>query len=141
VPDVPLAQALLALGSLHDATAAGEREMPLDVLRGRAVVAVAAVGNPGAFVRQLRQAGAEPRPAIFADHYQFTPEDARRLAAGVRDGEVAVCTLKDAVKLAPLWPRGGPPLWYVSQTVVIEHGGDAIAAVLDAVLRASHRQP
>jgi tetraacyldisaccharide 4'-kinase len=38
-----------------------------------------------------------------------------------------VCTLKDAVKLSPLWPRVGPALWYVSQHVAVERG----AALLD----------
>ena len=30
-----------------------------------------------------------------------------------------ITTLKDAVKLAPLWPAKGPLLWYVSQAVEV----------------------
>jgi tetraacyldisaccharide 4'-kinase len=44
---------------------------------------------------------------------------------------MAVCTLKDAVKLGPLWPRNAPPLWYLSQAVVVERG----AAPLHEALR------
>jgi tetraacyldisaccharide 4'-kinase len=41
-----------------------------------------------------------------------------------------VCTLKDAVKLGPVWPREAPPLWYLSQRVVVEFG----AADLDGII-------
>jgi len=54
--------------------------------------------------------------------------------AGAR---LIVTTLKDAVKLGPLWPRGAPPLWYVSQRVTVERGADALAARLDAVAGAA----
>ena len=47
-----------------------------------------------------------------------------------------VCTLKDAVKLGPLWPRVAPPLWYVSQTVVVERGAPALDRALARVLEA-----
>jgi tetraacyldisaccharide 4'-kinase len=52
----------------------------------------------------------------------------------VRDAaahEMVVCTLKDAVKLAPHWPRVAPALWYVSQSVSFEAG----ELELDRVLR------
>ena len=51
-----------------------------------------------------------------------------------------ICTLKDAVKLAPRWPREGPPLWYVSLRCRIEAGHAAVSAMLDRVLaaRSSH---
>jgi hypothetical protein len=47
-----------------------------------------------------------------------------------------LCTLKDAVKLAPRWPRFGPPLWYVSQQVKVERGVGGIEHVLDDLVRA-----
>jgi tetraacyldisaccharide 4'-kinase len=46
-----------------------------------------------------------------------------------------VCTLKDLVKLGPLWP-GPSPLWYVSQRVDVETGADALDAVLKTTLDA-----
>ena len=56
-------------------------------------------------------------------------------------GEIAVCTLKDAVKLSPHWPREAPPLWYVSQSVMVEEGRDALDALITRVLAARPFNP
>jgi hypothetical protein len=47
-----------------------------------------------------------------------------------------VCTLKDAVKLAPQWPDRGVPLWYVSQRAEVERGAHLLDASLALVLAA-----
>jgi tetraacyldisaccharide-1-P 4'-kinase len=47
----------------------------------------------------------------------------------------AVCTLKDAVKLASRWP-GPSRLWYVSQQLVVEQGAEDIDRLLKRVLEA-----
>jgi tetraacyldisaccharide 4'-kinase len=76
----------------------------------------------------------------FPDHHAFSATDATRIADTVRNatGDLAgvVCTLKDAVKLGPLWPREAPPLWYVSQTVVVERGAEALDRAFARVLAA-----
>ena len=63
-------------------------------------------------------------------------ESLARRAERVPGGALVVCTLKDAVKLGPLWPDLAPPLWYVSQRVTVERGGgaidDLVARLLDA---------
>jgi tetraacyldisaccharide 4'-kinase len=51
--------------------------------------------------------------------------------------DLVVCTLKDAVKLAPLWPRGGVALWYLSQAVTVERGAEALDALLERLVTAS----
>jgi len=120
-----------------------------DWLNGRTIVVATAIGNPDAFVAQLRALGAMiPRVLRFPDHHAFSVDDARRITAATRDpqsdtqsgvkSEVAgvVCTLKDAVKLGPLWPREAPPLWYVSQTVVVERGAEALDRAFARVLAA-----
>ena len=116
-----------------------------DWLRGRTIVVATAIGDPDAFVAQLHALGAMiPRVMRFPDHHAFSVDDARRIAAATRDTqsnvrrEVAgvVCTLKDAVKLGPLWPREAPPLWYVSQTVVVERGAEALDRAFARVLAA-----
>jgi tetraacyldisaccharide 4'-kinase len=112
----------------------------LGALRGADVLAVAGVGDPAAFASQLAAAGAAVELARFRDHHAYTPADAAALAARAGRGAGArliVTTLKDAVKLGPLWPRGAPPLWYVSQRVTVERGADALAARLDAVAGAA----
>jgi len=121
----------------HGAAAARE----LGSLRGTDVLAVAGVGDPAAFASQLAAAGAAVELARFRDHHAYTPADAAALAARAAGSgagaRLIVTTLKDAVKLGPLWPRGAPPLWYVTQRVTVERGADALAARLDAVAGAA----
>lgn len=105
-----------------------------DGVRGRRVLAVSGIGDPGAFEAQLRTAGAEVVSAAFPDHHAFTAADAASLARRGDDAALVVCTLKDAVKLGPLWPRLASPLWYVSQRVVVERGGEVLDGLLDRLL-------
>ena len=104
---------------------------PLGALRGVRVLAVSAIGAPGAFARQLTDAGAQVTAVPYPDHHAFTAEDVRAITVRAAGAARVVCTLKDAVKLGPLWPPQAPPLWYLSQTVVIERGGEAVEALLD----------
>jgi tetraacyldisaccharide 4'-kinase len=108
---------------------------PLGILRGRAVLAIAAIGEPDAFARQLELLGADVTLARFRDHHGFTAADVATLAARVPAGGLVVCTLKDAVKLAALWPPSSP-LWYVSQRLVVEDGAEHLNELLDRVLAA-----
>jgi hypothetical protein len=43
---------------------------------------------------------------------------------------MVVCTLKDAVKLAPMWPAAAPPLLYVLQRLEVESGNAALERLL-----------
>jgi tetraacyldisaccharide 4'-kinase len=104
------------------------------------VLAIAGVGNATAFAEQLSQAGATVRLRAFPDHHPFTESDARSLAHALEGDEIPLCTLKDAVKLAPLWPREAAAIGYVSQAVIVEEHGDAIDAVLELVNHARLRQ-
>jgi tetraacyldisaccharide 4'-kinase len=131
---VPVATVALAIGALSRGEVGDE--IPLQTIAGRRVLAISAVGDPGSFERQLESAGARVRAARFPDHHRFTAGDAVTLADGLAPDELPVCTLKDHVKLAPLWPRAAPALWYVSQRVAPESGESAIDRALDAVLRA-----
>jgi tetraacyldisaccharide 4'-kinase len=130
----PVATVALAIGALSRGEAGDE--MAPEALAGRRVLAISAVGDPGSYERQLESAGARVRAARFPDHHRFTAGDADTLADGLAPDELAVCTLKDHVKLAPLWPRAATALWYVSQRVAPESGASAIDQALDAVLRA-----
>lgn len=109
----------------------------LDVLREVRIVAVAAVGEPEAFFTQLRDIGARLVHAVpFRDHHAFTAADAAQLVHGAAAADAVVCTLKDAVKLAPLWPDRGVPLWYVSQRAEVERGAHLLDASLALILAA-----
>ncbi len=132
-PGVPVAVAHLAP---HDARDASGGRQALASLSGRSPLAITSIADPRAFAAQLVLAGIAPQLAVFADHHEFSEDEVSRLAREASAAGGAICTLKDHVKLAPLWPRGGPQLLYVSQRVHIESGIEAVDAALVAVLAA-----
>jgi tetraacyldisaccharide 4'-kinase len=111
-------------------------ESPLASLAGKRVVAVAAVGTPESFFTQLRALGADVLELPFRDHHRFDVADVTRMQRLAEGREGIVCTLKDAVKLIPLWRGAGAPLWYVSQAAVVERGRALLDASLDVILTA-----
>ncbi len=128
-PGVPVAVAHLALAEVVAWT--GGASEALSALRGSRVLAIAGVGAPEAFVAQLQAVGATVDAAVFPDHHAYSALDLRGLAARMAAADRVVCTLKDAVKLGVIWPAGVPPLWYLSQSVVLEAGAVAVQALLD----------
>lgn len=114
---------------------------PLGSLRGRRLIAAAAIGDPSAFLRQLQPFEGHVVARTWPDHHAFGEEEARELAGSSGEADLVVCTLKDAVKLAPLWPRAGLPLWYVSQKVSFERGEHEVRRVLTALLDARSSSP
>ncbi len=136
-PGVPTAIVHLALGEIRIGVAP---PASLASIAGRRVLAIAGIGNGDAFGEQLRQAGATVRMKAFPDHHPFTEADARALARDLGADEIALCTLKDAVKLLSLWPREARAIGYVSQAVIVEESKDAIDAILDLVIDARLRQ-
>lgn len=138
-PAIPRVSVHLAPGALVRAGEGGGGEArSLESMRGASVRAILSIGDPQAFVAQLEAAGIEVRASIYPDHHAFTASEVAALASGLSASDAVVCTLKDAVKLAPHWPRlgGGPPLWYVSQQVMVERGVGGIEHVLDDLVRA-----
>ena len=148
-PDVPIAFVRLIPGDVRLATseqsaatgaaagAAAARTHATDWLVGRELCVTTAIGDSAAFERQVRDLGAIVRLSRhFPDHYAYTRDDAETLALSATGTSGVLCTLKDAVKLAPLWPREAPPLWYLSQSVFVDRGADAFARVFARVLMA-----
>ena len=91
------------------------------------------------FIRsgQVRALGvAECVSIVFQDHHRFTETDVARIVRAAAHADVVVCTLKDAVKLTPLWPRAALPLWYVSQRAEVERGEQLLSATLATVMSA-----
>lgn len=118
---------------------AGTERRPASVVAGRDVSVLAAIGDPRALARQLEALGARVTLTAYPDHHPFAPEDVATFAASVSPDGLAVCTLKDAVKLQLLWPREAGPLWYVSQRVAVERGVGGIERILDDFTRALDR--
>ena len=131
LPAAILALELDALRSMDDA-----RTLPLEALAGAQVLLIAGIGDPAALRRQFEQRGAQVRERAFPDHHVFTTSEITDTVRSARADEVVVCTLKDAVKLAGLWPRAAPGLWYVSQRVNVEEGVDSLNGSFDVLLRA-----
>jgi tetraacyldisaccharide 4'-kinase len=136
-PGVPRAAAHLAPAALIDAHSATSR--PLSSLAGADVLAVAGVAGPAAFRQQLEELGARVQLHAYPDHYAFTTRDALLLAQTAERAQIVVCTLKDAVKLAPVWPRGGSGLWYLSQQVILERGRPEMERLIGGILEARSR--
>lgn len=107
----------------------GERR-PAESLAPGTVLAISAIGDPRAFEAQLRATGARVAARPFRDHHAFTSAEVARLAAEARGADVTVCTLKDAVKLGPIWPASAPPLWYLSLQVRVEQGAEGLEALV-----------
>jgi len=146
-PMLPRVSVRLELSELRRADAPRESQ-PLDVLAGASVRAILSIADPTAFIRQLEIRGARVRASTFPDHHAFTADEIAQLAADAKretdanssEGtSLVVCTLKDAVKLAPHWPRLAPPLWYVSQQVLVERGVGGLERVLDDAVRVRSR--
>jgi tetraacyldisaccharide 4'-kinase len=87
----------------------GAAAQPLDRFRGELVHAVAGIGNPARFFRELRRHGIEPIEHPFPDHHPFTAGD---LDFG--DRLPVLMTEKDAVKCRPF---ADARLWQVPVTV------------------------
>jgi tetraacyldisaccharide 4'-kinase len=141
-PRVPRSTVHLLPGSLVAAAAVSDRrERPLSELRGHDLRVITAIGDPQAFVSQLEQCGARVHADVYPDHHRFEDDEIERFVATIPDNGLAVCTLKDAVKLANRWPREAPTLWYVSQRVSVERGVGGVEHILDELTRTRDRMP
>jgi tetraacyldisaccharide 4'-kinase len=136
-PKVPRSTLWLAPVDLRSASVAGEAEQhrPLSDLSGRDASVITAIGDPGAFVHQLEAAGARVIADIYPDHHHFEPGEITRFARSIPADGLAICTLKDAVKLVHRWPREAPTLWYVSQRVSVVRGVGGVEHILDELTR------
>jgi tetraacyldisaccharide 4'-kinase len=131
VPNIPIAMVHLAPHQLERAD--GKESRPLETLKGATVRSIVGIGEPGAFQRQLEQLGANVQMTALRDHHAFTAAEAESFANSTPADALVVCTLKDVVKLSPLWPpsRG---LWYVSQHLVVEQGAEYLDRLCASVL-------
>lgn len=109
---------------------AGDENMQMGYVEGKRIFVVTSIADPLSFHGQLADAGAHVTAWGFPDHFSFSENDTKAIAAEARKYDMAVCTLKDAVKLGPLWPALAPKLWYVKQRVEVESGREHLAAIL-----------
>jgi tetraacyldisaccharide 4'-kinase len=131
-PGKPVIVALLSHADLIRETGIRTVSDVADIA-GKSVLAIAAVGNPHVFFDQLDCAGGRITRRAFPDHHRFDRAEAEQLAKEAANHDFAICTLKDAVKLGPLWPAPAKPLWYVSLAVTIERNRDQLDRILDSL--------
>jgi tetraacyldisaccharide 4'-kinase len=130
-PSTEQAVVHFAFSELRPAAREKGSDTPISALHGRAVIAIAGIADPETFFRQLTNAGAAVTPFAFPDHHRYVAADVSRiLAAGGAGDAMVVCTLKDAVKLAQMWPATAPPLLYVLQRLEVESGTQALERLL-----------
>ena len=103
----------------------GEPPRPLEYFRGRPVHAVAGIGNPARFFRDLRARGLDVIEHAFADHHPFALQD-----VSFEDALPVLMTEKDAVKCASF---AAPTLWSVPTTATFSEA--QARELLDHVLR------
>lgn len=133
-PQTPVAIVRLAADRVCP-TAAGLDDSVANWMPGRRLLLVTAIADPEAFARQIRAAGARVvAHHRFPDHHAFSAKEAEALSREGCSADGVLCTLKDAVKLGPLWPRAGSSLWYVSQTLVVDRGADILMHECERVL-------
>ncbi|MBU6367402.1 MAG: tetraacyldisaccharide 4'-kinase [Gemmatimonadetes bacterium] len=139
-PKVPRAIVRLVQGQLHRVAGGEEGRGPIDAGHAGALLAVSAIGDPTAFESQLEAHGGLVRRRLrYPDHHAYGEADLDQIVRLSEGCAGVVCTLKDAVKLAPQWPATAVPLWYVSQAVLVESGLEVLVGGIDRVLSARLR--
>lgn len=143
-PDVPRAvvrlvphRVRLVAAAADGVTETSTTEHHLGWLAGRRLLLTSAIADAEALERQVVAQGVRlVRHQRFPDHHDFSAVDIERLARLAAGTDGVLCTLKDAVKLGPRWPREAGPLWYVSQTLVVDRGAEVLERECDRVLAA-----
>ncbi len=79
---------------------------------GKAIYAVAGIGNPARFFKQLTKSGLVFKSLAFPDHQAFRPADLQ-----IAGAEVILMTEKDAVKCAAFAEAGW---WYLPVSAVVD---------------------
>ena len=107
--------ALLAAQGAGNAGGTPEMRQPLEMLRGRRVLAFCGLGNPAGFRHTLEVCGYDVVDFHeFPDHHAYGPDDLDALATAARQtgAEALVCTQKDLVKIG-VDRLGDRPLWAI----------------------------
>jgi len=141
-PRIPRSTIRLSPNDLRSVQGAAQQSVhrPLSDVAGKHLRVLTAIADPDAFTRQLELLGGRVTAELYPDHHRFEPKEIARFARSIPPDGLAICTLKDAVKLADRWPREAPTLWYVSQRVNVERGVGGVEHILDDLTRARARR-
>lgn len=115
-------------------------ESRLSALRGKAVLAFCAIGNPAGFEATLKGLDVDVRDLeIFPDHHAFAPDDIERLEKKCAELGVTamVTTAKDAVKLQEHINKMKDQIkwFYLDIMIEVSQGHEQIVRRVDSLLR------
>lgn len=107
---------------------------PIDIIKGKKIIALSAIGNPASFEQTLCNSGAEVIESFrFPDHHEYTLEEIQdTMDQAIREGAEAIATTeKDAVKLPRLPEKeGNLPIYVITVEVVMQDEGKQIDQLL-----------
>ena len=133
-PAAGVAVCALAIDGIR-ALPGAEEQRPASQLAGERVLAVTSIAQPAPFAAQLTELGAEVELFAFRDHHEFTAADAEEIAHRAA-GRTIVVTRKEAVKLRSFARLQDHPLFFATQRVELELGGDEVEQALKELARA-----
>jgi tetraacyldisaccharide 4'-kinase len=135
----PVAVAHLGLRSLEGML--GGAPTPASALAGKRVIVASAIGDPDAFVGQVKAVGAAVQVAAWRDHHRYRDSDVAWLARAARRADHLVVTEKDAVKLRDRWPAAAPEPLVAVLDLQWEGGNAPLLAALDTVAARARPSP
>jgi tetraacyldisaccharide 4'-kinase len=119
--------------------ASDDAVLPLDALTGQQARAFAGIADGTAFFETARGLGVPLGECrAFGDHYAYTAADVQELA--VAGGGIVVTTEKDLVKVGPLWPASGPPLYALRIGMKLNDPAGFFAALDKGIWNASPKR-
>ena len=154
-PSAPIYRSRIETAGLFDV--ASGKQLPMENLTGRRVLASAGLGNPEAFFRALEDSGATLTARLhFRDHHRYTAADVETILGAAWNGkaQLVVTTEKDLVNLCHAVERsvveeegveaaaarlfGAVPLAWLGIDMKVENGDELIGRIVEAV---SRREP
>ncbi|MEO8409634.1 MAG: tetraacyldisaccharide 4'-kinase [Propionivibrio sp.] len=114
------------VGQRFVALSDAQRFCSADQLCGKRLYAIAGIGDPSRFFRQLQALGLEFTPRAYPDHHDYRADDLAFAADGV-----LLMTEKDAVKCVALTAREAWVLPVEAQVLVAPDGRSLLATILE----------
>ncbi len=135
--DIPSGDFHLIQTYLQKVNCAQEEHLPVSILSGRKVHAVAGIGDPARFFRQLMRAGVDVIEHPKPDHHVWSVTDLQ-----FSDEHPIVITSKDAVKVKPLMKAysDATPIYEVCVKAVLSPVLSNAVADIEDRLHTSYRQ-
>ena len=149
-PSAPIYRSRIETADLCEVP--GGKNLPMENLAGRRVLAFAGLGNPDAFFRLLEDSGgALTERLCFRDHHRYAAADVETILGAARNGkaQLVVTTEKDLVNLCHAVERtvveqegveaaaarlfGAVPLAWLAIEMKVENGDELVGRIVEAV--------